>query len=109
ASPPCRDFVGVECSNQVHNAGCRDKSGAVVARSARYVWASAFKHSRQQIEYSRRSVRPKSKGAKRIRRSRRKHVASHVIADYRKSSHGDEKHDRSPGTAQKKMAETRHE
>ena len=106
ASPTGRDFVGVECGDQVHHARGSDKSRAVISRCSRYVRATPFEYPSQQVKYPRRSIRQKSQRPKRIRGSRRKYVSPQVVTNYRQPAHGTEKHDRSSGAVQKKMAES---
>jgi len=106
ASPPGGDFIRVESRDQVHHTRGSDKSRAVISRCSRYVRATPFEYPSQQVKNPRRSIRQKSQRPKRIRRSRRKYVSSHVVPDRREPAHGNEKHDRSSGAAQKKMAES---
>ena len=106
ASPPGRDFVGVESGDQVHDTRRSDKSRAVISRRSRYVRATPFEYPSQQVKNSRRSIRQKSQRPERIRRSRGKYVSPQVVTNYREPAHGNEKHDRSSGVVQKKMAES---
>ena len=105
-SPPRRDFVGVEYCDQVDDARCGDKSGAVVASGTRYIRTGAFQYSGQQVKYSGSSIRPETQCSEWIGRSRREHVSPRLDADCREPSYCHEKYDRSHGAAEKKMTES---